>query len=282
LPPALYVVATPIGNAMDITLRALDVLRTVDRIACEDTRVTAKLLAIHGVARPLTSYREHNAARAGPLLVERIRSGERVALVCDAGTPLVSDPEQRLVRACVEAGQAVVPIPGVSSLTAALSIAALPAERVLFAGFLPAKTAARIQAIRALAEAEACLVVLEAPHRLARTLRDLASELGPRQAVVGRELTKLHEEVRRGTLVELAAAYADEGTIKGEITLVVAPPGPRVPDRADAVRRIEALVAAGASAKDAASEVAAATGMPRRTLYALALDRKNPANEGRE
>lgn len=281
LKAGLYVVATPIGNAQDITVRALDVLRAVDVIACEDTRVTAKLLAIHGIRRPLAACHDHNEAQAAPALVARIRSGERVALVSDAGTPLVSDPGFRLIGACIAAGLAVVPVPGASAVLAALSVAGLPAERFFFQGFLPARTTARRKAIAELALVPATLVVLEAPHRLAAALADLAAGLGARPAAVTRELTKLFEEVRRGTLEELAHHYRDQPAVKGEVTLVIAPPLPKVADADHALALLgEALKTA--SARDAARAVAAATGLSRRTLYQDALRLKAAARSADE
>lgn len=281
LKAGLYVVATPIGNAQDITVRALDVLRAVDVIACEDTRVTAKLLAIHGIRRPLVACHDHNEAQAASALVARIRSGERVALVSDAGTPLVSDPGFRLIGACIAAGLAVVPVPGASAVLAALSVAGLPAERFFFQGFLPARTTARRKAIAELALVPATLVVLEAPHRLAAALADLAAGLGARPAAVTRELTKLFEEVRRGTLEELAQHYRDQPAVKGEVTLVIAPPLPKVADADHALALLgEALKTA--SARDAARAVAAATGLSRRTLYQDALRLKAAARSADE
>lgn len=280
LAPALYVVATPIGNAADITLRALAVLRAVDAIACEDTRVTSKLLAIHGIERPLVACHDHNEARIAGTLVARIRAGERIALVSDAGTPLLSDPGFRLIEACIAAEVAVVPVPGASAVLAALAVAGLPAERFLFQGFLPARAVARRKAIAELAAVPATLVVLEAPHRLAASLTDLAEGLGPRPAAVARELTKLFEEVRRGPLDALAGYYRDRPAVKGELTIVIAPPAPAAATDPDDARRLLVEALETASARDAARAVAAATGLPRRTLYQEALRLKvAPASE---
>lgn len=272
LAPALYVVATPIGNARDITLRALDVLSSVAVIACEDTRVTAKLLAIHGIRRPLARYDEHTAERAGPRLIERIRGGEAVALTSDAGTPLISDPGGRLVSECVAAGVDVIAIPGPSAVLTALTVAGLPTGRFLFAGYLPPRTAARRRELADLATVPATLVLLEAPHRLAEALADAASMLGPRPAVVARELTKHFEEVVRGTLPDLAAHYAEANAPKGEITLVIGPPLPDTAVFSDAdvdSRLSEALT--GLAPGEAAAQVAAVTGRSRRAVYARAL-----------
>ena len=273
LGPGLYIVATPIGNMGDITLRALDVLRGVDLVACEDTRVTAPFLARLGVKAQLAPYHEHNAEAARPQLLARLAAGGKVALVSDAGTPLVSDPGYKLVRAAVAQGTAVVPIPGASAVTAALSVAGLPTDRFLFLGFLPPKAVARRQAIAEVAGIRASLVLLEAPHRLGETLADLAELLGARPAAVARELTKLHEEVRRDSLDALARHYAEAGAPKGEVTLVIAPPDEAAAPALDA----EALLARALetmSPAEAAKVVAAATGRPKREIYALALAAK--------
>ena len=271
LSPGLYLVATPIGNARDITLRALDVLAAADVIACEDTRVTARLLAIHGIATPTTAYHEHNARRAGPALIERIAQGDAVALVSDAGTPLVSDPGYRLVQAAIAGDLAVTPIPGPSSVLAALTVAGLPTDRFLFAGFLPPKQAGRRQTLTELAALPATLVFLETAPRLAASLADMAAGLGDRPAVIARELTKMYEEVRRGSLAELAAHYADAGAPKGEIVVLVGPAAQEAASDADVDRALtEALDRM--SVKDAAATVAAMTGWPRRAVYRRALD----------
>ena len=272
LDPGLYVVATPIGHASDITLRALRVLDAVDAIACEDTRVTAKLLAVHGISTSLTPYHDHNAPTAGPALVERLVAGGRIALVSDAGTPLVSDPGYRLIRACVDAGVPVIPIPGPSAVLAALCVSGLPTDRFLFAGFAPPRAGLRRRWLAELATVPATLVLMESPRRLAASLADMADILGPREAVVARELTKLFEEVRRGALAELADHYRKAAPPKGEVTLVVSPPAkPPQADDADVDRRLSAALGEG-SVRDAAEEVAAATGLPRRRLYARAIE----------
>jgi 16S rRNA (cytidine1402-2'-O)-methyltransferase len=267
----LYVVATPIGNAADITLRALDVLAQADVIACEDTRVTAKLLAIHGISRPLVRYDEHTAGTAGPVLVERVRGGQRVALVSDAGTPLVSDPGERLVAECIRGGLPVVAIPGASSILTALCVSGLPVERFLFAGFLPPRSSARRRELEELADIRATLVLLESPKRLALALADMAEVLGPRDAAVTRELTKLFEEVRRGTLPELADYCRRAGAPKGEVTIVIAPPLPLAPVAEAEVERLLGEALTRLSPRDAAADVATATGLPRRCIYARAV-----------
>jgi len=266
----LYIVATPIGNLGDVTLRALQTLAGVDLIACEDTRVTRKLLDRYGITTPLTPYHDHNAATARPLLLRRLAEGSPIALVSDAGTPLISDPGYRLVRAAHDAGHPVTTLPGASALLAALSIAGLPTDQFFFAGFLPPKEAARRARIAELARIPSTLVLFETGPRLAATLRDLAAGLGLRQAAVCRELTKLHEEVLRDDLETLAKRYAANKP-RGEIVLVVAPPqAPERPSVSDTETMLrEAL--ARVSLKDAVGEVAEVTGLPRRELYQRAL-----------
>ena len=271
LEAGLYLVATPIGNAGDITLRALEVLAAADVVACEDTRTTARLLTIHGVKARLTAYHDHNAERARPGLLARLARGEAVALVAEAGTPLISDPGYKLVVAARHAGVAVTAVPGASATLAALTVSGLPTDRFLFAGFLPSRGGPRRRAIAGLAGIEATLIVLESPRRLAASLADMAALLGPREAAVARELTKLFEEVRRGSLDDLAAHYRAAGPPKGEVVVVIAPPGETqiAEDDVDAMLR---AALDGQSVRDAAHGVAAATGLPRRRLYARALE----------
>ncbi len=264
--------ATPIGNAADITLRALDVLTRAAAIACEDTRVTAKLMGIHGIHTPFVSYHEHNAARMRPILIARMQAGDAIALVTDAGTPLVSDPGYKLVRDCVAAGVAVTTLPGASAPLAALVLSGLPTDRFLFAGFLPNKSSARRAAIGELKAVPATLVFFESAQRLTDSLADLAELLGPREAAVARELTKLYEEVRRGTLPALAAHYATAGPPKGEVVLVIGPPGA---EAALGEADVDALLRTALprlSVRDAAADVAARTGRPKREVYARALE----------
>jgi 16S rRNA (cytidine1402-2'-O)-methyltransferase len=268
--PGLHLVATPIGNLGDITLRALEVLAGVDVIACEDTRVTRKLIGRYGILTPLTPYHEHNAAEARPKLLARLADGQAIALVSDAGTPLISDPGYKLVRAACEAGHSVTAIPGPSSVLAALSVAGLPTDRFFFEGFLPAKQAARQKRVAELANIPSTLVLFESGSRLAATLSDLAAAFGKRPAAICRELTKLHEEVRRGDLETLARDYAAGAESRGEFVVVVAPPAADdgILDNVDdllrqALRRV--------SVKDAVGEVALATGRPRREVYQRAL-----------
>ena len=270
--PGLYVVATPIGNARDITPRALHLLGQADVIACEDTRVTGRLLKIHHVQRPTIAYHDHNAARVRPGLMKRLNKGEIVALVSDAGTPLISDPGYRLVNEAREAGIAVTALPGASAPMAALATAGLPTDRFLFGGFLPAKSSARRRALEELTDLAATLVFFEAAPRLAATLSDMASVLGSRQAAVLRELTKKFEESRHGDLSKLAAHYRDAGPPKGEIVILVAPGSKdEAALDADAVDALLQAALAGDSVKDAAAAIAEQTGLPRRELYARAL-----------
>ena len=281
VPAGLYLVATPIGNLRDITVRALEVLAAADLIACEDTRVTRKLLDHYGIATPLTPYHEHNAAEARPKLITRLADGAAMALVSDAGTPLVSDPGYKLVREACAAGASVTALPGASAVLAALTLSGLPTDRFLFEGFLPAKEGARRARINELKRIPATLVLFESGTRIAAALADLTAELGPRQAAICRELTKLYEEVRRGDLGTLAreAAQADEP--RGEIAIVVAPPdrhGELAPVDLDALLRqaLERL-----SVKEAVAEIAAVTGEPRREIYQRALPLAKERDHGR-
>ncbi len=273
LSPGLYLTATPIGHSRDISLRALDILRDCDAIAAEDTRVTSKLLSIHGISKPLAAYNDHNAARERPKLLAKLAKGARIALVSDAGTPLVSDPGYKLVREALGEGVAVHAVPGASAALAALSLAGLPTDRFLFAGFLPPKSAARQTVLEELRDTRATLILFESPHRLAESLRDMAAVLGPREAAVARELTKLHEECRRGTLPALAAAYASEALPKGEITIVIAPPLEVAPDMAKADALLEKALAF-MPVRAATDLIAEATGLPRHALYDRALAMK--------
>ena len=223
LASGLYLVATPIGNLRDVTVRALEILAAADLIACEDTRVSRKLLDRYGIKRPLTPYHDRNAETARPKLLDALAGGAAVAQISDAGTPLISDPGFKLVRAAQAAGHPVTAAPGASSVLTALILSGLPTDSFLFAGFLPTKPGQRRARIAELARIPATLVLFETGPRLAAALRDLASGLGPRDAVVCRELTKLHEEVRRGSLAMLAEHYEHAGEKRGEIALVIAP-----------------------------------------------------------
>lgn len=276
-PGTLTLVATPIGNLGDMPARGLAVLAASDAVLCEDTRVTAKLAARHGLAPSLVALHEHNEEAMIPRLLARLAAGERLALVSDAGTPLVSDPGYRLVRAAIAAGHRVTAVPGPSAALAALAVSGLPPAPFLFLGFLPPKAGARRARIGELARLEAAglaatLVLFEAPQRLGALLADLAAGLGEaRPAAVARELTKLFEEVARDSLGALAVRYASE-TPRGEIVVVVGPAGgPVAADDASVQRLLDAALARGLGVRDAAAEVAAATGRPRREVYARAL-----------
>jgi len=271
--PGLYVVSTPIGNLGDITVRALQVLAGADAIACEDTRVTRKLLDHYGITTPLTPYHDHNATTARPKLVGRLSGGATIALVSDAGTPLISDPGLKLVQAAQAAGHKVIPVPGASSVLAALAAGGLATDRFWFEGFLPPKEAARRARIVELVRIPATLVLFESGPRLGRALADLAEGLGAREAAICRELTKLHEEIRRADLVSLARDYAADADAetRGEIVILIAPPHEErlvAPGEIDALLR-QAL--ARVSMKDAVAEVASASGLPRREVYQRAL-----------
>lgn len=273
---ALYLVATPIGNLGDITLRALEVLAGADVLACEDTRVTRVLLDRYGIATRPYAYHEHNAEEVGPKLIEALTAGKSVALVSDAGTPLVSDPGYRLGQLALEAGLKVVPIPGPSAPLAALVGSGMPSEAFVFAGFLPTKDKARRDRLSQWAETPATLIFFESPHRIGATLAAAADVLGgERPACVCRELTKTYEEFRRGTLAELSAYYDDERQVKGEIVLVVGPPLEKAaPEAADIDRLLIELSKTLQTAK-AAAEAAKQTGLPRKELYQRLLELKS-------
>ena len=270
LAPGLYLVATPIGNLGDVTLRGLAVLRGVDRILCEDTRVTARLLARYGIARPLNPYHDHNAEQARPGVLAALRGGARIALVSDAGTPLVSDPGYKLVRAAIAENLPVTMAPGPSAALAALTLSGLPPDVFLFGGFLPPRQAARRRVLAGWSGLAATLVFFEAATRLAACLADMADLFGNRPAAVARELTKLHEEIRRGRLADLAAHYSEAGPPRGEVVIVVGAPEPSAPDHAEISERLRAALAEF-GVRDAATRLAAETGLPRSELYRRAL-----------
>lgn len=271
LPPGLYVVATPIGNLSDVTLRALDTLAAADLVACEDTRVTRRLLDRYGIAAKVTAYHEHSGAGAHRRLLDTLADGKAIALVSDAGTPLLSDPGAALVKDAISQGHRVVPIPGASAIVATLSAAGLPTDAFHFAGFLPTKSAARRKRLAALAAVPATLVFFESPNRAAALLTDAAAALGgERRAALCREVTKIHETFDRGTLLELAARY-EGASVKGEVAVLVAPsdslPAPSEEDIDEALR--EALATTGV--KEAARSVAERMGLSQRELYQRAL-----------
>ena len=273
--PGLWLVATPIGNLADVSQRALAVLASVDRVACEDTRRTARLLARHGIEARLISYHEHNAARVRPALIRTLVDSGSVGLVSDAGTPLISDPGYKLVRAALDAGVRVTGCPGPSAPLLALILSGLPTDRFYFGGFLPSKASFRRATLAALRSLDATLVFFESPRRLEASLEDMAATFGPRPAAVARELTKLHEELRRGTLDELAGHYAAAGAPKGEVVVVVGgrdDSAQTALSDADIDERLDGLLADG-TVRDAAAALSAETGLPRRALYARALAR---------
>jgi len=272
LAPGLYVVATPIGNLRDITLRALDVLAAADLVLAEDTRVAGKLLSAYGLSAKLERYDDHAAERSLPKAMSALAQGGRVALISDAGTPLVSDPGYRLVREAAAAGLPVFPIPGASALLAGLSAAGLPTDRFLFAGFPPPKSAARRTFLAELAGVRATLVFFEGGSRLAASLADMAAVLGEREAVVCRELTKLYETIVRGPLSVLAADPRFV-TPKGELVVLVAPGREEQATAADADAALADALTRLKPA-DAAAEVARALGLARRDLYRRALELK--------
>ena len=274
LRPALYLVATPIGNLGDITLRALETLAAADLLACEDTRVTRVLLDRYGIRQRPIAYHDHNAGEAGPKLIAALQEGRSVALVSDAGTPLVSDPGFRLVEQAQAAGIRVVPIPGASAVLAALTASGLPSDAFLFAGFLPVKDGQRRTRLAELGAAPATLVFFESPRRLADTLAAMADVLGDRPAAIGRELTKTFEEIRTGTLAALAAHYGDAPTPKGEIVICVGPPEGKA-DAPEDVDRLLASLAAEMPASKAAAEAAKMTGQPKQALYRRLLELKD-------
>ncbi len=275
LEPALYLVATPIGNLGDITLRALETLAGADVLACEDTRVTRVLLDRFGIVNRPYAYHEHNANEAGPKLLSALEEGKSVALVSDAGTPLVSDPGYRLAQLAIDAGHRVVPIPGASAPLAALVASGLSNDAFFFAGFLPSKDKARRDRLEALSRIPATLIFFESPHRIAATVAAAAAVLGPeRLAAVCRELTKTYEEVRRGSLGSLSAAYADGHTVKGEIVLVIGPPAEEPPPQESDVQDMLVELSRSMPTAKAATQAALRTGLPRKELYQRLLDLK--------
>src|SRR5262244_591767 len=278
----LHLVATPIGNLGDITLRALETLAGVEVIACEDTRITRRLTERYGIAAELIAYHEHNAATARPKILERLAQGASVALVSDAGTPLISDPGFKLVREACAAGHSVIAVPGASSVLTALSVAALPTDRFFFEGFLPSKQTARRARLAELARIEATLVVFESGNRVQDTLADLADIMGAREAAICRELTKLHEEVSRAPVAELARG-AHELETRGEFVLVIGPPAAGAKVMAE--QELDDVLRSSLkrdSVKDAVAHAVEVSGRPRREVYARALElAKEGRGEGR-
>ena len=276
--PGLYIVSTPIGNLGDLTPRAVEIMRAADLIACEDTRVTGRLLKLHGIDTRMFPYHDHSSPEARDSIIGHLNDGKTVALVSDAGTPLISDPGYRLVRAAVDAGVMVTAVPGPSSPLTALVLSGLPTDRFLFSGYLPTKEKARRDTLSELSTVPATLLFLESPKRLAASLAAMADVLGDRPAAVARELTKLHEEIRRGTLPDLAEEYANMPAPKGEAVVVIGPPNGEISATPD----VDALLSdalATMSVRDAAATVATATGLPRKDVYTKALAISRPAND---
>jgi 16S rRNA (cytidine1402-2'-O)-methyltransferase len=280
LPPALYLVATPIGNLRDVTIRALETLASADLIYCEDTRISSKLLARYGIANSLKPYHDHNAAKVRPVILESLGRGASIALISDAGTPLISDPGYKLAVEAIAQGSRVEMVPGPSAPIMALALSGLPVDRFLFAGFLPAKQGERLRVLEELKSVPAALIFFEAPGRVAATMEAIKLTLGDRRVALARELTKLHEEILRGRPDEIIAAIRARGSVKGEITIVV--------DRPSAVKSIDCNAVETAlftalqnhSPAKAASLIAKKLGLPKKQLYALALSRKDKSESG--
>ncbi len=273
LSPGLHIVATPIGNLKDVSFRALGTLAAADAVFAEDTRVSRKLLAHYGITTPLVAYHEHNAAEMRPKIIARLKEGQALALISDAGTPLVSDPGYKLVEAVLAEGFAVVPVPGPSAVLAALVAAGLPTDRFFFEGFLPSKSTARRERLSELSSIPATLVFFESPHRLVEMLHDAQDILGDRLAAVARELTKLYETIRRGTLSTLFAEYESASRPKGEIVVLIGAATDTTSDNqkgADLDERLK-LHLTHLSVKDAVAVAVEETGLPRRQVYARAV-----------
>ena len=267
--PGLNIVSTPIGNLRDITLRALDALAGADRILAEDTRVARKLMDAYGISGKVLPYHDHNGAKVRPEIMEALEAGERIVLVSDAGTPLISDPGYKLVREAVEAGHPVRALPGASALLTGLAAAGLPSDAFFFAGFLPPRTGTRKNRLKEMASIPGTLVFYESGPRLAASLADISSVLGEREAVVARELTKKFEEFRRGPVADLANFYAENGAPRGEITLLIGPGDGAERASIDIDAELLALIP-GLGVKGAATKIADATGLNKRELYARA------------
>jgi 16S rRNA (cytidine1402-2'-O)-methyltransferase len=270
LQPGLYVAATPIGNLKDVTFRVIEALKSADRILCEDTRQTAKLCAAYGISTPRAAYNEHNADRVQPEILSALANGAAICLVSDAGTPLISDPGYRLVRAARDAGIKVTPLPGPSAVVTALSASGAPAEKFFFAGFPPAKAEARLAFLKSLAAIDATLIFYEGPSRLGPSLHAMAEAFGARRAVVARELTKMFEEFDEGPLAALAGKY-EAAPPKGEIVVIVYPPEEKAAATSADIDDFIGAALASMSVKDAATAAADALGIARKTAYERAL-----------
>lgn len=270
--PGLFVVPTPIGNLRDVTLRALDILGGVDLIACEDTRITSRLLNAYAIKTPMAAYHEHNAQQMRPRLLQQITDGGSIALVSDAGTPLVSDPGFKLVQAVIDAGLPFTVLPGPSAAVTGLVAAGLATDRFLFAGFSPSRQKARQAFFREFIVCPSSLIFFESAKRLARSLSDMETVFGGRHAAVARELTKKFEEIQRGSLTTLAAFYGARPAPKGEIVVVVAPPSPGMPPTRELIDAEIISVLGELGVKSAAEHVSATLGLPRRDVYQRALE----------
>ena len=271
LQPGLYLVATPIGNLLDLSLRAIEILRNVDVIACEDTRVTGKILTKYGIKTRMNVYHEHNAGHIRPILLRTIVEGGSIALVSDAGTPTISDPGYKLVKECIEHGHDITAAPGANAAIAGLILSGLPTNRFLFAGFLNSKTNQRCQELKELAKVPTTLIFYESAKRLAATLKDMIENLGDRPATIARELTKRHEEVRRNTLSVLATHYLNAGAPKGEVVIVVGPPLKKIPPSNHALDDLIKTQLQTLSVRDTTIKITAETGLPKRQIYTRAL-----------
>jgi 16S rRNA (cytidine1402-2'-O)-methyltransferase len=274
LAPGLYLIATPIGNLRDVTIRALETLAAADLICCEDTRVTSKLLNRYSIARPLKPYHDHNAAKVRPGLIDLLRNGASIALVSDAGTPLISDPGYKLVVEVIDQAIHIEAIPGPSAPIVAAAVSGIPVDRFLFAGFLPSKSAERRRMLEELRHVPSALIAFDSAGRIAESLKDIEAVLGDRPIAIARELTKLHEEVIRGTAHEVMESLAARQSLKGEITIVIAPPAAAKPvSAADLEHALHAALEKVSPAK-AAALIAKQYGASRKELYALALRHK--------
>lgn len=277
-PPGLYIVSTPIGNLKDITLRALNILGSVDEILAEDTRTAAKLLTAHNIKARITPYHDHNGMKRRPDILKRLAEGQSFALISDAGTPLVSDPGWKLVEAALEAGLSIIPMPGASALLAALVVSGLPSDRFAFVGFLPVKSAARRKVLTEYKALRSTLIFYEAGPRLASSLADMCDILGAdRRAAVARELTKMFEETRRDRLGELAKYYADTPRPKGEIVVLVGPAEEKASLNLEDLRAEIRMALLEKPVKIVAQELAAHYDLPKRSIYQMALEIKNEA-----
>jgi 16S rRNA (cytidine1402-2'-O)-methyltransferase len=271
LPSGLYLVSTPIGNLMDLSIRAIEVLRNVDVIACEDTRITSKILNTHNIKTRMKTYHEHNAARMRPAILHKIQNGEAIALVSDAGTPTISDPGHKLVKECIDLSINISATPGANAAITGLLLSGLPTNRFLFAGFLSSKTNQRRNELDELANVSATLIFYESAKRLSKTLKDMLDQLGDRPAAIARELTKLHEEIRRNKLSVLTSHYVNTGAPKGEIVIVVGPPLKKSPPSIKELDNLIFTQLQTLSVRDATAKIVLETGLPKRKIYTRAL-----------